>query len=350
MGPRHNFSELPAMRRSIAAWPYARRSVLASALVLAVMACGGDVTSPIAAGTSLSLTTSALPTLDAARESVYAVWFADASGALHFGGRLNPGTASLTSPIADPAAVAISIERTSTPSEPSGQILLRGALSGGRGSLSIVGAITQTGVELRQHPGQFTMFTPSDNDVNGYPSHEESGVWLFNVQASTTEQTDFYVRLAQLQPGWTYEGWMVRDYGTAQAIWLSYGKFIPDWTGAVNRPDDTGWGPFSGVTDYTRSRLEDFPGDDFISNPLHLPFPAQLTLPLNFRERDGTGRLRWTHLVSIEPLTDAGEPVGSERPFFLRPYVDTFGDLNPGVPRVITLRADALPSAVVEVR
>jgi hypothetical protein len=350
MVSRHTFPKPLPWRRCVAATRYARRSVLSSVCALAVGACGGGVTSPIAAGTSLSLTTSALPTLDAAREGLYVVWFADASGGLHLGGTLNPGTASFASPIADPAGVAISIERTSTPSEPSGQILLRGALSGGRGSLSIVGAITQNGVELRQHPGQFTMFTPSDNDVNGYPSHEESGVWLFNVQASTTEQNDFYVRLAQLQAGWTYEGWMVRDYGTAQAIWLSYGKFIPDWTGAVNKPDDTGWGPFSGVTDYTNSRLEDFPGDDFISNPLHLPFPAQLTLPLNFRERDGTGRLRWTHLVSIEPATDAGEPVGSERPFFLRPYVDMFGDLNPGVPRVITLRADAVPSAVVEVR
>jgi hypothetical protein len=143
---------------------------------------------------------------------------------------------------------------------------------------------------------------------------------------------------------------MVRDYGSAHEIWLSYGKFLPDWTGTVNAPDDTGWGPFSGVTDFTNSRLEDFPGDDWISNPLHFPFPAELTLPLNLRERDSSGKLRWTHVISIEPVTDKGEPIGSERPFFLRPYADAFGDLNPGVPRTITMHREAVPSAVLEVR
>lgn len=141
---------------------------------------------------------------------------------------------------------------------------------------------------------------------------------------------------------------MVRDFGSAQEIWLSYGKFLPDWAGAVNQPDDTGWGPFSGVADYKTAQLEDFPGDDWISNPLGLPFPSALTLPLNLREKDGTGRLRWSHVITIEPMTDKGEPLRSERPFFLRPYSDSFGDLNAGMPRTITFHREALPTAVVE--
>jgi hypothetical protein len=187
------------------------------------------------------------------------------------------------------------------------------------------------------------MFSPSDNDTLGYPSNEEAGVWLFNMAPGQTEQKDYYVRVTQLQAGWTYEGWMVRDLGQAGAIWLSYGKFLPDWTGALNQPDDTGWGPFSGVVDYQRARLEDFPGDDWISNPLHLPWRTELPLPLDLREKDTQGRMRWTHVITIEPVTDRGEAITTERPFFLRPYVDPFGDLPPGTARVITLHTETLP-------
>jgi hypothetical protein len=324
--------------------------VVALVTIAAALACGGSAGSRITPGSSLTISTSALPPLDGARDGQYFLWFVDAAGRAHSFGALTPGSAvTVSSPIADPARAIVTIERSSSPATPSKQVLLTGELNGGSATLSVIGAITQ-GIPLRERPGQFTMFTPSDNDVYGYPSHEESGVWLFNIRASETQQNDFYVRLAQLGAGWIYEGWMVRDYGTPEAIWLSYGKFLPDWAGAINAPDDTGWGPFSGVTDYTNSRLEDFPGDDWISNPLHLPFPAALSLPLNLREKDGTGRLRWTHVITIEPSADKGEPIGSERPFFLRPYVDSFGDLNPGMPRTITMRPEAVPSATLEVR
>jgi hypothetical protein len=328
-----------------------RRAVFV-AVVFAAVGCSSDSTTAahIAPGAALLLSTRALPTLDASRDGRYALWFIDGAGAAHSAGTVTPGTGiSVASPIADPSAVEIIVERPgSLLSAPSAQVLLLGHFNGTGALLTVDGAVTQTGVTLRERPGQFTMFSPSDNDVDGYPSHEESGVWLFNMKPSDTDQNDFYVRLAQLQPGWTYEGWMVRDFGSSHEIWLSYGKFLPDWTGAVNSPDDTGWGPFSGVTDYTRARLEDFPGDDWISNPLHLPFPAELTLPLNLRERDASGTLRWTHVISIEPATDKGEAIGSERPFVLRPYVDVFGDLAPGAPRTITIHHDRIPSAVLE--
>ena len=159
-----------------------------------------------------------------------------------------------------------------------------------------------------------------------------------------------WVRLTQLQPGWIYEGWMVRDFGAPNAIWLSYGKFRPDATGAVNTRDDTGWGPFSGVTDFLTDGEEEFPGDDWISNPLGYPFPRELTLPLDLRERTATGDFRWTHVISIEPARDQGEPISTERPFFVQPYRDPFGGGAPGVPRAITFRPDAVPHGTVEVR
>lgn len=321
-------------------------------MLLFALGCSDAVGPRIASGTTLSLTTTALSALDPAQQASYAAWLIDAAGDAHSAGRFVPGVAvSIVSPIDDARAFAITIERPNAALDhPSAQLLLRGDLVNGVADLSVVGALTQGTLPLRERPGQFTMFTPSDNEFFGYPSHEESGVWLFNMNPAGTDQNDFYVRLTQLGVGWTYEGWMVRDHGSAQAIWLSYGKFLPDWTGALNQPDDTGWGPFSGVTDFSNSRLEDFPGDDWISNPLSFPFPAGLTLPLNLREKDAAGKLRWTHVITIEPSSDKGEAIGSEQPFFLKPYVDGFGDLNPGMPRTITFHKEAVPTGRVELR
>jgi hypothetical protein len=333
-----------------------RGFVLFTALTAALAACGGaggDGTGPIATGvSSITLTTSNLQALDPARDGAYAVWTVEPSGAVHALGTMQAG-GTFTYPISMGAVrdIEISLEAPGVSrSTPSAQLLLRGAFQDGHADLVYAGAVTLGDQPLRGRPGQFTMFTPSDNDTGGYPSHEESGVWLFNMAPAETPQKDYYVRMTQLQPGWVYEGWMVRDIDGPSPVWLSYGKFVPDWTGALNQPDDTGWGPFSGVLDYRTARLEDFPGDDWISNPLHLPWSSGLPLPLDLREKDTTGRLRWSHVITIEPATDRGEPITSERPYVLRPYVDSFGDLGPGVARSVTLRASTLPSAVAVAR
>jgi hypothetical protein len=218
-------------------------------------------------------------------------------------------------------------------------------MRGGSADLGVVGALTQGTLALRERPGQFTMFSPSDNALNGYPSHEESGVWLFNMRPELTDQNDMWVRLTQLDPGWTYEGWMVRDIGTPGAIWLSYGKFTPDYTGAVNTRDNTGWGPYSGVVDFRTDGEEEFPGDDWISNPLNFELPNGLTLPLNLRETDGAGGFRWSHVITIEPAWNRTEAIGTERPFLVRPYQDPFGGGAPGTARAITFRREGVPSA-----
>lgn len=262
-------------------------------------------------------------------------------------GAVAPGTAvALTSPIAGVVAVEITVEPPGAPDGVvSGQRLLRGTIAGDGADLTIRGAITQGDLELRERPGTFTMFSPSNNSWEGYPSHEEAGVWLFNVRPRDTPQNDAWVRLAQLDAGWTYEGWMVRDFGTPNAIWLSYGKFVPDQTGAVTGRDDTGWGPFSGVLDFQTAGEEEFPGDDWISNPLNFPFPAALTLPLDLREKTVGGASRWTHVITIEPARDRGEAIGSERPFFLRPYHDPFGDGASDEPRLISFHEETIPHA-----
>jgi hypothetical protein len=320
-------------------------------MAVLLAACGTDPgTAPrIPAGAKLEISVRNLEPLAPASGSLQ-IWLRDRTGRAHRLGKLEPNERSAvrSSPIEDPVLVEITYQPAAhSDTVPSQHVLLRGRFAGEQAELSIRGAVTAGDVPLRERPGQFTMFTPSDNASNGYPSHEESGVWLFNMAPRETPQNDTWVRLAQLTPGWVYEGWMVRDLGTPGEIWLSYGKFRPDATGAVNSRDDTGWGPFSGVLDFLTAGEEEFPGDDWIANPLGLPLPPGLALPLDLRERSADGRFRWTHVITIEPSSDVGEPLTRERPFVLQPYSDPFGDAGPGVPRTITYRPDRVPYGLV---
>ena len=329
---------------------------LGVALVVLLQGCGSDGASGSAAPqqpSSIVLSLTNLRALDPVTEGSYQAWLVPAGQPTSLGKFIAASSVTLgvSSGISDGTELWITVEPPgSAGTAPSTQRLFRGAFRGSAADLSLVGAVTQGTLTLRQRPGQFTMFSPSDNALDGYPSYEESGVWLFNMSPRTTDQNDMWVRLSQLAPGWTYEGWMVRDIGQASAIWLSYGKFTPDYTGAVNSRDDTGWGPFSGVVNYKTDGEEEFPGDDWISNPLNLPFPKDLTLPLNFRETTPAGTQRWTHVITIEPAFDRGEPVGSSRPFLLQPYRDPFGMGAPGEARTITFHPETLPSGRAEAR
>jgi hypothetical protein len=321
--------------------------------LLVLAGCGGDATSPSTNATSIAFTLTALRDLDPKTEGTYEAWVSPSPGVFHSLGRFAGGASSfpLTQPVPDGAELWITVEPPGdADATPSLERLLRGTVHGGHADLAVAGALTLGKLPLREHPGQFTMFSPSDNALNGYPSHEESGVWLFNMAPRQTDQGDMWVRLTQLDAGWTYEGWMVRDLGQPDAIWLSYGKFLPDNTGAVNTRDDTGWGPYSGVLTFRTDGEEEFPGDDWISNPLGLPWPKQLTLPLNLRETTATGALRWTHIITIEPSWKRGEAIGSERPFLIQPYRDPFGDAGPGVARTITFHPEYVPSGHADLR
>ena len=333
----------------------ARALALAVRLTLAAPAlgaCGGGepTGTGVSVGSTLTLTISNVPALELGAGGRFEAWIIDRQGSAHPLGPVTIGSAAVTftSPVADPTSFLITYEPSGdADATPSPHHLLAGAFRGGRAELTLRGAVTASDLTLRDRPGQFTMFSPSDNFKNGYPSFEESGIWLFNMAPRETPQNDMWVRLTQLQPGWTYEGWMVRDFGAPDAIWLSYGKFTPDATGAINSRDDTGWGAFSGVTDFRTAGEEEFPGDDWISNPLGFAVPGGLSLPLNLREKTTAGASRWTHLITIEPSSDRGETIGKERPFAIRPYRDPFGDGGPGVPRTITFRADGVPTGEV---
>jgi len=328
-----------------------RISVIA---LVTLAACGGGsepTATTVASGATLSLSVTGLLPIDPVAGGHYQAWVVDRSGTITSLGEVDPRAASsFTNPAADVTSFLVTYEpRGDTDPGPSQQRLLAGRFQNGKALLAIEGVVTANNTALREKPGQFTMFSPSDNAKNGYPSSEESGVWLFNMAPRDTPQNDMWVRLTQLQPGWTYEGWMVRDIDTPNAVWLSYGKFLPDATGTVNSRDDTGWGEFSGVTDYLTGE-EEFPGDDWISNPLGYQMPGGLPLPLNLRERTAGGASRWTHLITIEPSSDRGERVTTPRPFTIRPYRDAFGDGGPGIARTITFHGDGVPRGEVVLR
>jgi hypothetical protein len=328
----------------------APRALCILLLLAGLASCADD--EPIGpAGSRITVELTGLRPLDPAREGRYRVFIRAAGGQLHDAGPLDlsaAGAAEFANPTDHGVALEIAID------PPSGRTgdplpLLRGSFRDGSATLAVRGTLTRADLPMQEHPGQFTMFTPSNNFSGGYPSHEESGIWLFNVFPRETAQNDTWVRLAPLASGWVYEGWMVRDIETPSAIWLSYGKFVTDAAGAVNSRDDTGWGPFSGVTNYRTAGEEEFPGDDWVSNPLGLPWPDGLPLPLNLRDKTSDGRLRWTHVITIEPAWDRGEPILGERPFIVQPYRDPFGAGAPGTPRVITLYSAGIPSGTARV-
>ena len=148
-----------------------------------VIACGGAAADSAGPNQPVSATTIALtlslPALDSAREGHYAAWVVSAGGRHVWLRRFSAGgVLTMSNPLTDATAVEITVERpSSTDVDPSGQVLLRGTLRNGHADLTYVGAVTQGNLSLRAAPGQFTMFTPSDNDSLGYPSHEDAGVW-----------------------------------------------------------------------------------------------------------------------------------------------------------------------------
>jgi hypothetical protein len=328
------------------------------ALLALLVACGGGdaggTTGPTGSVSSLTLTLSGLSVLDPALDGSYAAWIVDGSGGVHAGGTFVGATSvalHLSEPIDDAAAVLITVQPPGDDGvRPSAQQLLRGTIQGGRAALSLAGVVTQGDLPLIVHPGQFTIFTPSNNGAEGYPSEENAGIWLFNMAPLETPQQDMWVRLTQLQRGWVYGDWVVRDFDQPSAVWFSMGKFVPDQTGAVNGYDDDGWGPFSGVLDFASEDSEEFPGSDFVSNPLNLPIPGNLALPLNLLETTTGGASRWTHVITIEPAWKRGEPMATERPFIIRPYYDPVGTAGPGLPRPITLHQNWVPQGTAQLR
>lgn len=341
---------------------------LAAAFGAIGTACDGEEPAgpPVQQATPLTLELSNLATLDPATEGSYEVWLTDSDGIDHSAGRFvasGTGTdrVSLTSPITNPVTIRVTLEppgdndQTRAP-----QSIISGPMSGSTATLDYISSLT-AGLPFVEEPGTHKLFTPSDNGAGGYPSNEDAGVWLFQAAPGETGSAAFWLDFMPLRPEWTYEGWVVLDYGQPTEVWFSYGKFDIDVDKQAKFEDDTGFGPFSGRLDYVSDPFDEIamPGDDWVGNALGLPLPGGLSdtlLPLDLNGcAEATcrpfwrGPSRFTHVITVEPITDRGEDPWLAEPFFVAPYRNPIGEGDPNVNRVLEYKPDELPSGVATI-
>lgn len=320
---------------------------------LLVAACGEEGVGPPAGTTDVVLELTGLRALDSVAEGTYEAWAVAADGRIASAGRFSlplDGPLVVVSPIGAPAHFMITVEPPGDADDrPSPHKLLGGRFTGATAVLDINRYVT-AGIPLEPAPGTHVLFTPSDNAELGYPSHEDAGIWLFNIRGDTLDGS-FYLTFTPLTAGWSYEGWVVRDYASDSAVWLSYGKFAPDQFRKANTRDDTGLGPYSGQLDYRQAMPQEirFPGDDWVANPYGEPVPGDVALPIDLNG-GGPAALpsRWTHVITIEPWGPDRDPEmpRDARPFLLAPYSNPIGQGRPEEPRTIEYHAELLPTGI----
>ncbi len=340
--------------------PFRKHPFTAARLLLfsCIVGAGGCDRSLLPAGSEMELTLQGFAAVDPSTVGAFEVWVHPAVGAPVSVGRLTDlpaerGPESLFSfelPMADPIGLSVTLEPPGDDNgEPSPYALLAGEFIGDQADLTVNGQVTG-GEPLEPDPGAHSLFTTSNNVRLGYPSFENSGIWMFSMRALLNKHGTREVRLTGLQPSWVYEGWIVRDYGTPDELWISFGKYRPDAFGLLTSRDDTGSGPFSGDEDYLNAGVEDVPGDEYttavVADQLGFHIPGDLEMPLLLDAVDpATGEAVWTHVITIEPAFDEDEPMYSGHPFILRPYRNPVGAGDPSEPRVIEFFPDEVVRA-----
>ncbi len=345
-----------------------RRWALGTSVALSVatwIAACGEGTAP-SDPVDVMLELHDLRPLDPETEGTYEAWAVRADWKAVSAGRFTlpaDGRVTVESPISDPASFMITVEPAGDDDDqPSDQWLLGGTFERDTAALSIEGYVTP-GVPLEREIGGHVLFTPSNNVWAGYPSNEDAGIWVFNIEGPglPTEfymhdpGSSFFLKMTPLREGWVYEGWVVLDYATPGECWVSYGKWVPGQLDRLNTMDNTGLGPFSGWMDYVGSPMgvqNNFPGDDWVDNALDLPVPCGLSLPFDLNGNAALGiNSRWTHVMTIEPAldiepespyTDPAAPLDA-KPFLLQPYRNPFGEGRPDAVRVIEYHSELVP-------
>lgn len=334
------------------------------ALLLAVAGCA-DSSGPPAPDALIDLALENVATLDAATEGTYEAWTVGENGVIRSAGRFEPsqnGNVTVSAFEPRPEAIMITVEPPGDQdAEPSLQTVLGGSFVDGAATLGINHYVT-AGFPLEPAPGTHVLATLSDDAVRGYPSYEDAGLWLYNPEGDTLDAS-YYATFTPLTHGWMYEGWVVRDYGTPQAVWLSYGKFIPNFRREQATRDRSGLGPFSLRLDYENALPDDvfFPGDDWLTNGHGLPVPGGLTLPLDLNGcLDGQaacaaagqeyGPSRYTHVITIEPELEEEEDPWLAVPFPIQPYRNAIAEGAPDEPRTVLFYEDELPRGTARLR
>lgn len=326
----------------------------------ALSACGES--SALVVGTPMELLLDGMNAVDPLSVGHFEVWVRSEDGTEMSVGRLTdlPNTRgpqarfAFEIPAEAPTTISVTLEPPGDRDPgPSPYVLLTGSFVNDGATLSVDGQVTE-GPPFEPEPGSHSLFTTSNNVRLGYPSFEESGIWMFTMRPRDNKHGTREVRLTVLRPAWVYEGWIVRDFGTPEAIWISFGKYRPDFFGLLSSRDDTGSGPFSGDEDYLNAGVEDVPGDEYttaeVAEQLGFRLPGGLESPLLLNSVDSaTGRATWTHVITVEPAFEEDEPLYSNRPFVIRPYRNAIGAGGPEQPRRIEFVAGEVPRGVARV-
>ncbi|NIQ58067.1 MAG: hypothetical protein GWM92_18985 [Gemmatimonadetes bacterium] len=321
-------------------WTRAALPATAALALGLAAACGGDPAG-VEPGDAMRVEIRGLAPIDPA-DGVYELWARDRGGVPHSLGRVPAGADfdPLVLEFRVPASGARGLDLTLEPpgdedERPSRYRIMSGRFEGTRAELSIEGSVTD-GRPFVREPGHHSLFTSSNNVAEGYPSAENAGLWLFSIYVNLNEHGSREVHLVPLDPAWLYEGWIVHRPGTAEEVWISYGKYRPDLYGLLTSRDNTGSGPFSGDEDFRNGGVEDVPGDEWTTNIFDLEIPGGLELPLALDAVDpGTGQALWYHVITVEPAFDEPEPLLQERPFVIRPYRNPIGEGRASDPRRI---------------
>lgn len=315
-----------------------RGSVVLAALMASATGCSDSPTAP-ALGDVLEFTLEGMDAVPATAGHLHLWLFRGGdtvpAGVIPAGsGPMEPFR--FESPLDRPQGVVVTLEGSGvTVSRPGISRLMAGTFKGPRATLSIEGAVTD-GRPLQEFPGAHSLFTTSNNS-EGYPSAENAGLWLFTLTPSQNVHGTREVKVTPLQPGWTYEGWIVWQ-GEAE-VWISYGKYRPDEFGLLSSRDDTGTGPFSGAEDFRNAGVEDVPGEEWtstgIADQLGITLPGGFSVPLAVDSVDAEGSALWHHVITVEPAADLVEGPLEGEPFPFHAYRNPIGPEGPGVPRTI---------------
>jgi hypothetical protein len=331
------------------------------ALILAGVAtagCSDGVVGPSSGRPEIEIDIQGLAPLHATTDGTYEVWVVDTAGAVLSAGRFafqGEDAITVASPLEDPANIMVTVEPPGDDDRTPSLVKLLGGKFGANGEaeLDVTGYVTPVGIPLETAPGVHVLSTASGraNDAG----LAAAGLWLIDARVDSTDAS-FFQTFTQLTKGWTYEGWVVRDRGSPDAVWLSYGQFLPNNIRKARFRDDTGIGPFSGFVDYERAMPGEihYPGDDWIANPGAYPVPGAISLPLDLNGYAAAGEAsRWTHVITIEPRH---EPDGvrtelpwEATPFFLQPYGNVIGEAAPEQPRTIGFVPGSLPRGTARI-
>ena len=324
-------------------WMLRALALLAAASVQA--GCGDDPAGP-ALGEALEFTLEGMDGVPASAGQLQ-LWMIS-GGDTASAGVIPPATGPLPpfrfqSPMERPEAVLVTLQAPGAPAvKPGVSRLMAGPFRGRAATLNIEKLVTD-GRPLQEFPGAHSLFTTSNNS-EGYPSAENAGLWLFTLTPTANVHGTREVKVTPLQPGWTYEGWVV--WQGDPRVWISYGKYRPDESSLLTSRDDTGTGPFSGAEDFRNAGVEDVPGEEWtstdIADQLGITLPGGFSVPLALDSVDDSGNALWHHVITIEPAADLVEGPLEGSPFPLHAYRNPIGPEGPGVPRTI-IRISAGP-------